>query len=202
MPSAHAPGPAEALCLDFANTRYWRGSPDPTETLHRPEDLLAWCEGAGLAEAPSLIALRAAWAARPAAGEAALADALALREAAYAVFAAEAAGRAPPAPALARLGGAIAAAPPRRRLSPAPGGGYRWEVPAEQPLAPVLWSAGDLLAGPRRGRLRQCANPRCGWLFLDDSKPGTRRWCSMASCGNRAKAQRHYHRSREAAAKD
>jgi predicted RNA-binding Zn ribbon-like protein len=65
-------------------------------------------------------------------------------------------------------------------------------------LAPVLWSAGDLLAGPRLDRVRRCANPECGWLFFDDSRAGKRRWCSMQACGNRAKARRHYHRSREA----
>ena len=64
-------------------------------------------------------------------------------------------------------------------------------------LAPVLWSAGDLLAGARLDRVRRCANPECGWLFLDDSRVGKRRWCSMQSCGNRAKAKRHYHKSRE-----
>ena len=63
-------------------------------------------------------------------------------------------------------------------------------------LAPVLWSAGDLLAGPRLGRVRRCANPQCLWLFLDDSKTGNRRWCSMATCGNRAKAHRHYLRQK------
>ena len=46
----------------------------------------------------------------------------------------------------------------------------------------------DLLAGPRLDRVRRCANPECGWLFLDDSRAGKRRWCSMQSCGNRAKA--------------
>ena len=59
------------------------------------------------------------------------------------------------------------------------------------------FNAGDLLAGPRLDRVRCCANPECGWLFLDDSRAGKRRWCSMQSCGNRAKARRHYHRSRE-----
>src|ERR1700735_2051557 len=37
---------------------------------------------------------------------------------------------------------------------------------------------------------------RCGWLFIDDSKNASRRWCSMQSCGNRAKALRHYLRSK------
>ncbi|WP_327280958.1 MULTISPECIES: CGNR zinc finger domain-containing protein [unclassified Streptomyces] len=41
------------------------------------------------------------------------------------------------------------------------------------------------------GRLRKCANPPCPLHFLDTSRKGERRWCSMAVCGNRAKAQRH-----------
>jgi predicted RNA-binding Zn ribbon-like protein len=45
-------------------------------------------------------------------------------------------------------------------------------------------------------RVRHCANERCLWLFLDDSKSGTRRWCSMSACGNRAKAHRHYARQK------
>jgi hypothetical protein len=46
-------------------------------------------------------------------------------------------------------------------------------------------------------RVRRCANPECGWLFLDDSRAGKRRWCSMSSCGNRARARRHYHKGEE-----
>jgi predicted RNA-binding Zn ribbon-like protein len=61
----------------------------------------------------------------------------------------------------------------------------------------VLWSAGDLIVSPEGGRLRHCLNDQCGWLFMDDSKNGSRRWCSMRSCGNRAKAQRHYLRSKQ-----
>jgi len=53
------------------------------------------------------------------------------------------------------------------------------------------------LTGPRLDRVRRCANPECGWLFLDDSRAGKRRWCSMSACGNRAKARRHYHKSKE-----
>jgi predicted RNA-binding Zn ribbon-like protein len=41
-------------------------------------------------------------------------------------------------------------------------------------------------------RLRQCAGPNCAWLFIDSSKGGRRRWCDMATCGNDAKARRHY----------
>lgn len=48
--------------------------------------------------------------------------------------------------------------------------------------------------GLDRGRLRRCANPACVLLFYDTSKSGSRRWCDMATCGNRAKAAMHYRR--------
>lgn len=43
----------------------------------------------------------------------------------------------------------------------------------------------------QRERLKRCENPRCGWLFVDRSRNRSRRWCEMATCGNRAKAKRH-----------
>jgi predicted RNA-binding Zn ribbon-like protein len=49
-------------------------------------------------------------------------------------------------------------------------------------------------------RLRACADTSCRWIFYDDSRTGRRRWCDMASCGNRAKAARHRARVKEAAA--
>lgn len=186
------PPPADALCLDFANTLFWRGVAAPTETLAGPDDLLAWITGAGL---PGGAAAGARWAAEPGAAEAAHRAALAVREAIYRVLAGPVR-----AGDLDVLNRALAAAPARQRLEPA-GDGFAWRVEAGDGglatlLAPVLWSAADLLAGPRRGRVHACANPQCRWLFLDDSKAGSRRWCSMASCGNRAKAHRHYLRSR------
>ena len=67
--------------------------------------------------------------------------------------------------------------------------------------AALLWSAAELLTGPRRDRVRQCDNPDCRYLFLDASKAGSRRCCVMASCGNRAKAHRHYRKQRAAVAR-
>jgi predicted RNA-binding Zn ribbon-like protein len=46
-------------------------------------------------------------------------------------------------------------------------------------------------------RVRQCANPNCVLIFHDASKNGTRRWCDMATCGNREKAATHYRRTRQ-----
>lgn len=71
-------------------------------------------------------------------------------------------------------------------------------------VGPLRWQTGDpgdliALAAWRLldedlSRLRQCADDACGWLFLDRSKNGSRRWCSSADCGNRARARRHYQR--------
>ena len=88
------------------------------------------------------------------------------------------------------------AAPARNGCGSADGRSRRRQPSANLLLAPVLWSAADLLVGRQLARVRQCANPACGWLFLDDSKSGNRRWCSMSACGNRAKAHRHYQRQK------
>jgi len=63
---------------------------------------------------------------------------------------------------------------------------------SHNPVEPaVAHSALDLLRSPMHGRIRECAGAGCGWLFVDTSKAARRRWCSMESCGNRAKVQRH-----------
>jgi predicted RNA-binding Zn ribbon-like protein len=112
------------------------------------------------------------------------------------VLDAVAGGTAPSSQSLAAFEKILAAAPPRHRLTQN-ANKLEWRLEKTEPtlptlLAPLLWSAADLLIRPD-GRLRRCANPKCLWLFHDTSKGGTRRWCFMSSCGNRAKAQRHYH---------
>ena len=194
------PGFPEDLCLGFANTRYYRGSDAPAETLAGPEALLAWCRSAALLSAGGERALRRAWRAS-AAGAAGFRDALALREALYRIFFSTAESQAPMPADLDALNRALRATPERTGVARA-GSGFAWRVsPVEAPgvpalLAPVLWSAANLLTGARLARVRHCANERCLWLFLDDSKSGTRRWCSMSACGNRAKAHRHYARQK------
>lgn len=193
--------PAADLCLTFANTRYWRGSPSPSEELNAPADLLAWCRAHGVPQ-PAVAAAGERWQANPREGARQFAAAIDMREAVYRAFAAIAGDRPPAQADLSVLNAALAAAPARSCLTPLPDG-YGWQVPAVPAtaagmLAPVLWSAGDLLTLARRGRIRCCANEKCRWLFVDDSRAGTRRWCSMTSCGNRAKAKRHYERHKQA----
>ena len=63
---------------------------------------------------------------------------------------------------------------------------------------PVLKAASDLLTEGNLSRLKRCGTPDCQWLFLDTSRNNSRCWCDMQSCGNRAKARRHYQKTRRA----
>src|SRR5690242_10436725 len=108
-----AHGPPDGLCLAFANTKFWRGSPVPTEELHGPADLLRWCEGSGTLDAGALRQMGAAWEAQPEAAASGFAAAIALREAIFRVFAATASGGGPAPGDLETLNAALAMAPGR-----------------------------------------------------------------------------------------
>lgn len=192
------PAPPETLSIEFANTLYWRGADAPTETFGTLDDLFAWCREQARVPAGLADACRAEEKEKDDAS-ATLARALALREVLYRLFHAQAERREPQADDLALLGGFLAEAAPRVALTRIDGG-YAWRVGGAGAtlagvLSPVLWSAIDLLGGARLAKVKRCANDACQWLFIDDSKNGSRRWCSMSSCGNRAKAYRHYHKA-------
>ncbi len=70
------------------------------------------------------------------------------------------------------------------------------ETPMSDALAVVAEAIVEELAAGRPERFRICANDQCRWTFFDSSPTGRRRWCSMASCGNRAKAARHRARAK------
>ena len=61
--------------------------------------------------------------------------------------------------------------------------------------APIVKSAYQLLLSDKLHRVKQC--PNCGWLFLDGTKNGKRRWCSMQDCGSNVKALEYYYRKKE-----
>ncbi|MCB9048086.1 MAG: CGNR zinc finger domain-containing protein [Lewinellaceae bacterium] len=68
--------------------------------------------------------------------------------------------------------------------------------PPHLPLFRLLLLAEELLLQTKRWpRIRSC--PSCGWLFLDTSKGGRRRWCNMQVCGSQVKARRWYHRNKD-----
>jgi predicted RNA-binding Zn ribbon-like protein len=70
------------------------------------------------------------------------------------------------------------------------------ELPEGRSAAAQVVLAWDELTRSSPGRLRPCANEECRLFLIDHSKPNSARWCSMAVCGNRMKARRHYQRTR------
>ncbi len=192
--TSQVPAPSEELCLSFANTRFWRGSePAATEQLATAKELRDW-----LASHAAMPARNG----RQSSDVDALFDAaITLREAIYRIFLAIGEGRSPPRGDLEIFNRALAETPQRLGIS-ARGGSYAWIVAAPSAslgaaLAPVVWSAADLMTHAAERRIRRCANDKCQWVFIDRSKGGTRRWCDMNSCGNRAKAHRHYARTKK-----
>lgn len=73
-------------------------------------------------------------------------------------------------------------------------------VPDAHRLAVELLLAWAHVEETRPGRLKPCGNPDCRRFLLDRSKPNSARWCSMAECGNRMKARRHYQRVKDSPA--
>jgi predicted RNA-binding Zn ribbon-like protein len=189
-----------ALCLDFANTWSDRGRPE-SDHLESYADLLAFGRQAGLLSGAEEARLAGRAREDPAAEEAAVAGGRGLREDLYRIFSALAAGQTADNADVERLNAALPAALSRLRLR-AEGDELVWEWAApdgslEAPLWPVLRSAAELLTSEERKQVRECAGSSCTWLFLDRSRNRSRRWCSMETCGNRAKAQRHYRRRSE-----
>ncbi|RKN21008.1 CGNR zinc finger domain-containing protein [Micromonospora musae] len=76
--------------------------------------------------------------------------------------------------------------------------GITWtlDLPGGRSAAARAVLAWDALRVSSPGRLRPCANQECRRFLVDHSKSNSARWCSMAICGNRMKARRHYERSR------
>lgn len=169
-----------ALCLELLAT----GGPGAYarfEVLTGPRELAAWVAASRLP--PGL---------RLAADGAGAASARGLRDALWDVVAARAHGTAPAPVSLATVN-AAAAAPPLVPLIAADG--TRAWAPGEAPvtalLSTVARDAVDLLTGPHADRVRECAADDCALLFVDTSRPGRRRWCSMERCGNRHKVRAH-----------
>ncbi len=191
-----------AVCLEFANTVAWHAADEPEERLTSYADLLAWGQAQGILSPEAAGRLRWAASRRPAAAAATLAQAVGLREAIYRAFVAASERREPDVADLATLNAALAQAVTNLQIVPAAGGyRYAWggdEDALGRMLWPVARAAAELLTGDELSRVRQCANHPCGWLFVDRSRARSRRWCDMASCGNRVKARRHHARRRRA----
>lgn len=188
------------LALDFANTLGDRGSDHPLERLREFGDLVWWSYGADLIGGRTARGLLAAARKHPGQAAAVLDRARELREALHRSFTATAGGGVPRQPDLDVLNRELGRALPRLEVRPGGGCCTLEFASGDEALDRLLWSvaraAVDLLTSPRVERVKQCHSSSCDWLFLDESRNRSRRWCDMRECGNRAKARRHYARGK------
>ena len=181
---------AGSLALDFVNTVAFRADPGKKkDRLHNTEDIYRW---ASQAELPDLTTVGSGSRSQTAT----LRRIRELREDLFAVFHAITINEPIPPDILAHIGNALQDCRAKRCLS-VDGTDVRWTWRPDVQLTdvvlyPVLTAATDLLTSDSHGSIRQCEDAGCGWLFLDRSNARTRRWCSMADCGNRNKARRYY----------
>ena len=186
-------------CLDFVNSVDPR-EPQGEDFLPDYSALLAWSNRVRLLE-PAVLD-RVIRRARSSPRKAALAQrrAIELRELLYPILRAYAEGQ-PPRRGLAKRFARRSSMLERDRALTWRDGAWSWEAAPKNlldlPADVLLDDALDLLTSGERVGL--CAGDECGWLFVDASKNQSRRWCSMAGCGNRAKARRHYQRRRSVA---
>ena len=171
--------------LDLTNTVFNRSNPlEHNELLKSPADVLSWCRSVGLFKtAPPLTDADA---------RKLVADVQGVREHAWSVFDAVSRREAVPAEAIGSLlelaGAGVRARHMSRIDAELDGWGADWRTAGAIPTALSMLAVHALFTLPPE-RIRACG--RCGWLFLDSSRGGRRRWCSMNTCGNREKASRH-----------
>ena len=198
-----------ALCLDLANTVEGREGDELCDHIQGPGDLIVWARRAGALSDAEAGALQAIVASRPERLLAPLDRVMAAREAIYRVFT-SIARKATPDPAdVEALQYGFVEGMGRATLgqdAADPRGGFAWQwEPGEEPAFDLIrWraslSAIELLRHGRLDRLRQCpggGDGPCNWLFIDTTRGGNRRWCSMSDCGGRAKWRRQNARRRE-----
>ena len=190
------------LSLDFANTAEMHASDNPKELLNDYNDLVTWGQAAGLIPPEKANNLRQLAKQHPPEASAAYQRAIQLREASYRIFSNLSWEADINQEDLDILNQVLSQAFPHIRLMPTlTGFGWEWEHESEaleQIIWPVARSAADLLTSENLDRVSECEDDRgCGYIFLDMSRNRSRRWCSMESCGNRAKAMRHYQRQRD-----
>ncbi len=196
--------------LDLVNT-VERGAPaatgEPRDHLADPPTLLGWARRVGVVDDREARAVADSWERDPGSAQAALAAAREVREALHVALLAAMGVEPSGAGARERLRERWAAGLARSRLTLEPGRASAARLvvgtaPATLIADRAAVGAVEMLCGAELARLRRCPPDAggCGWVFLDRSRNGSRRWCRMADCGTTVKARRLTERRRAARA--
>ncbi len=173
------------LCLDFLNTADWSPAGEVLhEKLTDQQDLAIWCGAVGLEKLAGME------------NPSSLAKLRSFRADLRRLFLSARAGEKPKGRDLARFNRTLEPAMAITPLAMRRGAiAFNKNLSVAQTLA--LSALSVLTQQSEITRVEVCPSEDCGWLFLDESKNRRRRWCSMETCGNRAKARRHYQRQAE-----
>ena len=191
------------LALDLLNT--WRFNADqPLDLLQSPEDLVIWLAAAGLPDGAYCAELSSS----PPNRRILLDEALWLRRDILLIVQSLVAGELPPPYTVDALNRILTESGTSFRLDSLtipPEGDQEERMEGQLVLnvhehissvlgvlQPIALSAARIVTEANPTRIRQCASSNCMYWFLDTSKSGRRRWCSMSRCGNRAKVAKHY----------
>ena len=173
------------LCLDFLNTADWSLAGDVVhEKLTDQRDLELWCDAVDLGRRPGQQS------------QSDLDDLKAFRVSLRRLFLAALKDERPKKKDLTRVNLIVEPAMSLAPLAIRRGVfAFSRELSVAQTVG--LSALAILTSHQEIGRVEICPAKDCGWLFLDESKNRRRRWCAMETCGNRAKARRHYQRQIE-----
>ncbi|MES1245311.1 MAG: ABATE domain-containing protein [Acidobacteriota bacterium] len=188
--------------LDLVNTVDWTTQGPIKERLTDYVRLTRWAEGAGVISKANAQALRRTATAKPAEAQKAYEAALRLRDVLQRLYMSVARGKRSD-PAWDELNELLSEALRHLRVSPLRKGQavaeWEWhgvEEILESVLWPVVWSAANLLKSEEARRIRVCGALDCGWMYVDRSRNGLRRWCEMETCGTIEKSRRRAERAR------
>jgi len=176
---------------DFVNTFGDRLSSNPLERLDSYEALIEFIRQSHLID--NNTAARLLKSTNTQTASEVLSEALQLREALLAILIALHSGKNPSVEDISRIGNWFQLAQEARRLTiSASHLTWTWRDPNEpaRPLWELAIAIESLLLSIDLRRIRKCAADDCGFIFVDNSRAGSRRWCSMTACGNRNKVRK------------
>lgn len=187
------------LCLDFVNTIHDRINEPDRDYLNSFSNLLQWAVKTNVISLKTCNAsLNTTGKSKPLAGKF-LKESILIRELLYRVFKAVSQGKKITGQDLQAYNTILSKCLSKLQIEPGKNGyTNNWKLQPDESLivvAPLVHSAYELLLSEKLKRVKEC--PNCGWLFLDTTKNGKRRWCSMKTCGSNVKALEWYHRQRK-----
>ena len=183
----------ERLWLDFVNCEHGSRRAD---ALRDFDTMVQWLESAAVLDTERATGIRRRAQQQPAGAAAALVDARRIRASLRALAERGPSSERMRVEGLAEINRVLGRSAGTRRVEARPDGTFvRTFVPVGDAFAglviPIVESAADALILGELPRVRRCADGRCHRVFFDNTRNGRRRWCDMATCGNRAKAARH-----------